>query len=232
MTKTQEYTMASSRNINAPGIELREIDRSAYSTQDNSLPNAPVVLVTGVADRGNNYFPQWVNTRQAFVQKFGQPSTEEEKYFYNACVDIIDRGGVCIASKLPYDNTESRDGGSFTYCDYVLNPTVLTSITDDIPGAKELDSNLTSFMQIFSAEYGSNGVPSTGTISLDDVDQLRTGLKSGIKNHIRIVDVSKQKYTKANFNCVSTDYSTGVQATNDALGIFPVVTTASNALLF
>lgn len=59
--------MASSRNINAPGIELREIDRSAYSTQDNSLPNAPVVLVTGVADRGNNYFPQWINTRQTFV---------------------------------------------------------------------------------------------------------------------------------------------------------------------
>lgn len=139
---------------------------------------------------------------------------------------------MCIASKLPYDNTESRDGGSFTYCDYVLNPTVVTSITDDIPGAKELDSNLTSFMQIFSAEYGSNGVPSTGTVTMDDVDQLRTGLKSGIKNHIRIVDVSKQKYTKANFNCVSTDYSTGVQATNDALGIFPVVTTASNALLF
>jgi len=57
-------------------------------------------------------------------------------------------------------------------------------------------------------------------------------MKAGIKNHIRIVDVSKQQYTKANFNCVSTDYSTGTQTTNDALGIFPVITTASNALLF
>lgn len=49
--------MASARTINAPGIELREIDRSKYGFQDNSLPNAPVVLVTGVASKGENYIP-------------------------------------------------------------------------------------------------------------------------------------------------------------------------------
>ena len=50
-------SMASARTINAPGIELREIDRSKYGFQDNSLPNAPVVLVTGVASKGENYVP-------------------------------------------------------------------------------------------------------------------------------------------------------------------------------
>lgn len=41
--------MAMTRTINAPGIEIKEIDRSAYSAQDNSLPNAPAVLIAGVA---------------------------------------------------------------------------------------------------------------------------------------------------------------------------------------
>lgn len=55
--------MASVRTITAPGIELREIDRSRYNAQDNSLPNAPTVLVTGFADKGENYYPQWINDK-------------------------------------------------------------------------------------------------------------------------------------------------------------------------
>ena len=110
--------MASSRTINAPGVELREIDRSRYGIQDNSLPNAPIVLITGFADKGENYFPQWINEKQAFFQKFGYPTTEEEKYFFNACMEVLDRGGICIACRLPYDNNESKGGGRFSYCDY------------------------------------------------------------------------------------------------------------------
>jgi len=58
----------------------------------------------------------------------------------------LNRGGICIASKLPYDNEESRDDGRFTFCDYILNPVVITNIDESIPGAKSLDSNLTSFL--------------------------------------------------------------------------------------
>ena len=117
--------MASSRTIDAPGIELREIDRSQYSTQDNSLPNAPIVLITGVASKGKNYVPQWINTKQTFIDKFGAPETEFEKYFYNGCAEVIDRGAVCIACKLPYYNAESYadDDGNCSYacCQYKVD---------------------------------------------------------------------------------------------------------------
>jgi hypothetical protein len=44
------------RTIEAPGIEVHEIDRSSYDkTTDYSLPNAPVCLITGFADKGENY---------------------------------------------------------------------------------------------------------------------------------------------------------------------------------
>ena len=43
------------RRIQAPGIELNEIDRSQYNKTDYSLPNAPVCLICGFADKGENY---------------------------------------------------------------------------------------------------------------------------------------------------------------------------------
>lgn len=70
--------MATSRNINAPGIDLREIDRSQYTVQDNSLPNAPAVLVAGFADKGENYSVKWVNTTTSLESMYGKPKTEFE----------------------------------------------------------------------------------------------------------------------------------------------------------
>lgn len=113
--------MAMTRTINAPGIEVREIDRSAYSTQDNSLPNAPSVMIVGVAAQGENYTPQWIGTRAAFIEKFGEPTTEEERYFFNGCMEIINRGGICIACKLPYDNIESKN---YTCTTYKVDPQI------------------------------------------------------------------------------------------------------------
>jgi len=45
----------SSRTIEAPGIELKEIDRSQYQKPDYSLPNAPISLITGFASKGEDY---------------------------------------------------------------------------------------------------------------------------------------------------------------------------------
>lgn len=138
--------MASARTINAPGIELREIDRSNYRKQDSSLPNAPVVLVTGLATKGENYYPQWINSRTTFIEKFGQPSTEFEKCFYYGCMEVINRGGVCIACKLPYNNAESNCDGNgnaqFSCCEYEVKE--LKNIGDGI----EVDKTLNDLQQI------------------------------------------------------------------------------------
>ena len=221
-------SMASARTINAPGIELREIDRSKYGFQDNSLPNAPVVLVTGVASKGENYVPQWINAKSTFIDKLGAPSTEEERYLYNACTEIIDRGGVCIVAKLPYDNVESQGGGTFTYCDYKIDPQVLKVQDSAVMSAvNAIDSTLTSYLKIQSREYTTRG-----TMSMEDLDNLRTGEKASILNQIKIVDISRSRYTRADFPCVTTVTDLSAQATNDALGIFPVIVSPTDAMYF
>jgi len=52
------------RKIRAPGVEINEFDRSQYGEKvDNSLQNAPVVLVTGFSDIGEDYTIQWINSK-------------------------------------------------------------------------------------------------------------------------------------------------------------------------
>ena len=96
----------SSRTINNPGIELNEIDRSSYDKVDNSLPNSPTLLVTGFADKGQDMTLEWINSKATLDDTFGTPTTEFESYMYNAAIEILNRGGSCIASKLPYDNEQ------------------------------------------------------------------------------------------------------------------------------
>lgn len=94
----------SSRTIQHPGIELNEIDRSQYGKVDYSLPNAPTSLVCGFADQGEDLALTWINTKQNLDDTYGNPTNEYEKYFYNGICEVLNRGGTCIAAKLPYDN--------------------------------------------------------------------------------------------------------------------------------
>lgn len=94
----------SSRTLEAPGVELKEIDRSRKQKEDYSLPNAPACLVTGFAPKGEDYTVQWINTKDTFVEYFGTPTNEPETWFYNAANEILNRGGIALAAKLPYDN--------------------------------------------------------------------------------------------------------------------------------
>ena len=93
-----------SRRIQHPGVEINEIDRSSYGQIDNSLPNAPVCLIAGFADDGEDETLQWIDSSSTLKEAFGDPTNEYEKYFCNGIAEVLNRGGVCIASKLPYDN--------------------------------------------------------------------------------------------------------------------------------
>ena len=94
--------------IQAPGIEINEIDLSFY---DFSGPREETtnVYVTGFASKGLNYTPYKFtsrNTAQDIIDTFGVPENEAERYFYNACVDVISKPKtVLYASRLPYANT-------------------------------------------------------------------------------------------------------------------------------
>ena len=104
------------RNIDAPGIELREFDRSQYNRKtDYSLPRAPVCLICGFSDKGENYTIQWVNNKTTLLDYYGAPTTEAEKYFYNGAIEVLNRGGICLMSRPPYDN---RQLNRYTFTDY------------------------------------------------------------------------------------------------------------------
>ena len=93
-----------SRRINAPGIEVNEIDRSGYDeTVDNSVIGT-TTLVLGFADKGEEYNVKWMNSMNTFLRTYGTPKTEAEKYLYNTVYEVLDRGGTCYTAKLPYDN--------------------------------------------------------------------------------------------------------------------------------
>ena len=120
--------MASSRTIQAPGVELQEFDRSSYKV-DTSLYNAPKTLICGFANNGIDYTPLWINSKNTFLNTFGAPTTEFEKYFYNATLEILDKGGTVYAAKLPYDNKAKDKMVGFKY--------KVGSYTKPIPPASE-----------------------------------------------------------------------------------------------
>ena len=122
------------RKIQAPGVEINEFDRSQYGNKpDYALPNAPVSLVTGFADKGPDYVLQWINSPTTLVETYGYPHNEAEKYFYNAQLEILNAGGYCIAAKLPYFN-EAKD--KYVYCSYTLDkkPKYFSNVIDQISG--------------------------------------------------------------------------------------------------
>ena len=118
----------SSRTIQHPGIELNEIDRSQYGKVDNSLPGAPTTLVVGFASKGEDYALQWIDSKTTLDDTYGIPTTEFERYFYNAAIEVLNRGGTCIAAKLPYYN-QSKD--KYNYIDYTVELCSTCMVTSD-----------------------------------------------------------------------------------------------------
>lgn len=145
----------SSRTIEAPGIELKEIDRSQYQKPDYSLPNAPISLIAGFASKGEDYTLQWINTKATLDETFGTPTNEVETWFYNAVCEILNRGGAPIAAKLPYDNASLQ---KYTYRDWDLSPTV-SSLCDGatdpvkIEYIREIYYQLVDVLKYLDEEY-------------------------------------------------------------------------------
>lgn len=223
------------RTINAPGYEINELDMSQYSrTIDNSFDNAPVCLVLGYGDQGENSVPRWVNTNGTFSDYFGNPSTEEEKYFYNAAIEILKRNGVCIAAKLPYDNNQANK--------YVATDlSISTFESNELSSADDTIKTMLSFRSNSQNDLGIN-IQSEQNIKLIDKQELEDYLsrtRTVAKNTMKIIDIRKTIMDEVDFQCLSTSLSStdedqfsSMIDTNDCLGIMPVVFTAANAMYY
>ena len=106
------------RRINAPGIEVNEIDRSQYGGNVDNSTVGTTTLVLGFGDKGDDYNVKWINTMDTFVNNYGNPTNDAERYFYNAAYEVVNGGGVCYAAKLPYYNDSV---GNFVYTSYTVD---------------------------------------------------------------------------------------------------------------
>ena len=215
------------RTIQAPGIELREVDKSQYSKQDYSLVGT-TSLVCGVASKGDNYNINWINTTQNFLDTYGAPETEEEKWFYNAANEVLTKGGILLASRLPYCN-EANNGFKLAYADYKIIDNSTNKVSADFPQVAAVDTTLKKYIRIDSA----SGASGSGYMSLDQFDKLKVSEASlPARDTIRVVDLTRGQYSKAKIT--TTDSASGAVSEADAecLGIMPVITTAANALYY
>lgn len=110
------------RTIQSPGIEITERDLSQYTTG----PVGTAVLVTGFAAKGRDYEPILLTSRSAWLQQFGEPTNEAEKYFFNASMEVINQGGKLYACKLPYKNEALN---KFTVKTYTVNVSQIQTLS-------------------------------------------------------------------------------------------------------
>ena len=170
---------------------MNEIDRSNYDKVDNSLPNAPVSLITGVADKGQDYALTWIDSLDTFKDTYGIPTNEYESYFYNAAYEILNHGGICIAAKLPYDNGMKDKYTCIKYSvGEILDPNSLPYISTL---ASEVDPSLLSNLYGISCDF--ENANKYSPITMDDLDSYLTNRKVGSNiNKIIIVDITRGQY--------------------------------------
>ena len=101
------------RKIQAPGVEVNEIDVSQYNGID--LTDTTVFLLNGFSDKGDDEVTKIVTSMANFTTAYGHPTTEAERYLYNGVRQTLLYGGIPAITKLPYDNKAYKH---FSYCTY------------------------------------------------------------------------------------------------------------------
>ncbi len=142
------------RTIQAPGVEINEIDISQYGLRYD-FSNTTMVMLNGFSDMGENYLTDVVTSVKQFTDKFGKPTNEAERYLYNAVKETIRGGGVGVVTKLPYKNNSFE---KYTYTKYTVNssvdplsnyslkdalcnPSMMTSLSGMVMGVDEENEN-------------------------------------------------------------------------------------------
>jgi len=144
------------RNIDSPGVQITERDLSQYTNG----PVGTAVLVTGFASKGRDYEPTLLTSRSAWLQQFGEPTNEAERYFFNACMEVINQGGKLYACKLPYKNDSLN---KFTVKTYTVNVEKLRQLSTVAEYADEYGLN-----KVLAGDYSEFGYDLSATDDVKD----------------------------------------------------------------
>lgn len=204
------------RTINAPGVEIKEIDKSQYAKTETGTK----CYIMGFANKGEPYVPMEFSSRNSWLNYYGEPDNEAERYFFNACMEVINQGGTCYCARLPYDNISK---------DKMVAHKFSVSELYDIDGAEMKRDAGYNFPELSSVDstikkaFIINSSEKPYTLDLADVDEFRADEKKVANNTFLIVDKTCAAYKR-----IMEDERKDKQ--REFLGIVPVVTTAANAL--
>jgi hypothetical protein len=99
------------RTIEAPGVEIKEIDKSDYTPAMTGTR----CYIMGYASKGEPFAPMEFTSKTAWQTYYGDPGNEAERYFYNACSEVINQNGVLYCARIPYDNDSYGKMVGFKY---------------------------------------------------------------------------------------------------------------------
>lgn len=116
------------RLLDAPGIEIHEIDKSQYTPSMIGTK----CFVAGFATKGEPYVPMQFTSKTAWQTYYGEPDNEAERYFYNACSEVINQNGVLYCARLPYDNESLDRMVAYKYKVYANSTNQISSFRDVI----------------------------------------------------------------------------------------------------
>lgn len=225
------------RTILAPGIEIKEIDKSNYS---------PAMTGTGCfipmfSSKGEPYRPMEFTSRSAFENYYGTPDNEAERYGYAAACEVLNQGGRLWCARLPYDNAAfeklvgvkyslrkekaSKDLSVVYEKDDNKNDKIDPQTGDKVVDKEKsgkwhkvqiADDQLVDAFKII-------GGRTPVLYDLSAIDEYRTDEAKVPADTFLIVDTTGASYSK-----VKEDSRKGQK--REVIGIIPVVTTAANAM--
>ena len=203
------------RTITAPGVEIKEIDKSQYSP----AMVGTACYVMGFANKGEAYQPMEFTSRAAWTTYYGEPDTEAERYFYNACIEVLNQNGRLYCARLPYDNQSFEKMVAFNYS-VDAKTTDLSSLEEKMGYGYD---DLTKVDPTVDKAVVIHGAESPYLIDLEKVDFYRTEEEKPAANTFVVVDKTCASYGK-----IQEDHRKGKE--RELLGILPVITTAANGL--
>ena len=204
------------RVITAPGVEIKEIDKSQYSP----AMTGTTCYIAGFANKGEAYQPMEFTTRAAWTNYYGEPDNEAEKYFYNACIEVLNQNGRLYCARLPYDNESFEKLVGYKYNVNTMQDTSV--LTSDLQLSTVIDC-ISAVDKTINKVAVINGAQEPTTYSQSEVDEYRTDEKKVANDTILIVDKTCATYKK-----IPEDHRKGQD--REMIGILPVITTAANAL--
>jgi len=190
------------RTIQSPGVEIFERDLSQYTPAIAGT----AALVMGYAVKGEDELPSQFTSRNAWLNYFGVPEDEAERYFYHASMEILNQNGTLYTAKLPYSNSVS---GIYLKSDFTVGSSTSVVSNSSLSAALEEFENLTTYNDIT--------VSSIDSVVTSALDGYRTSSQKPSANEFSIIDVSRARLGK------DVDDA-------EVVGYFPVITTAINAL--